>query len=87
MKRWINRDKLTEGKHDYREEPERIHRKCVEQSTEQSEVAGPIVCFFIVDLKDYDIAEETIQYIQVSYMIEKPGIVNAEAEDKKASRK
>ena len=33
----------------------------------------------IVDLKDYDISEKTIQYIQVNHVIETPKMRNAEA--------
>ena len=36
--------------------------------------------FPIVYLKDYDIAEKTIQFFHVNHMIEEPKIVNAEAE-------
>ena len=51
-------------------------------STEGSEVARPTASFPIVDLKDHEIAEKkTFHYIQVNYMIEKPKIVNAEAEE------
>ena len=41
-------------------------------STEECEVAKSSSNFPIVDLKDYDIIEKTIQYIQVNHMIEKP---------------
>ena len=50
-------------------------------STEESEVARPTGSFRILDLKDYDIAEETINYIHVNHMIKKPKIVYAEAEE------
>ena len=32
----------------------------------------------VVDLKNYEIAEKTIQFFQVSHMIGKPKFVNAE---------
>ena len=45
-------------------------------STEESEVARPAATLLIVDLKNYDIAEKTIQYIQLKRMIKKPKTVN-----------
>ena len=50
-------------------------------STEESEVARPTGSFLMVDLKDYDIVEKTIHYIQVNHMIEKPKFGNTEAEE------
>ena len=50
-------------------------------STEESEVARPTGSFFIVDLKDYDIVEKSIHYMQVNHMIEKPKFENTEAEE------
>ena len=49
-------------------------------SSKESEVARPTASFHIVDLKDYDIAEKTIYYIQVNHIFEKPKNVNAQAE-------
>ena len=49
-------------------------------STKESEAARPTVSFFIVDLEDCDTAQKTIHYIQLTHMIGKPKIVNAEAE-------
>ena len=50
-------------------------------STEESEVERPTTSFSMVDLKDYDIAEKTIHYIQVNHTIKVPKIVNAEANE------
>ena len=50
-------------------------------STEKIEVARPAASFFSVDLKDYDIAEKTVHYIQVNHKSEKPRISNADAEE------
>ena len=41
-------------------------------STEECEVSKSSSNSPIVDLKDYDIIEKTIQYIQVNHVIEKP---------------
>ena len=50
-------------------------------SNEESEVARPTASFPIVDLKDYDITEKVIHYIQLNHIIHKPKIVNPEAEE------
>ena len=50
-------------------------------STKKSEVARPTASFPIVVLKDYELAEKTIHYIQFNHLIQKPEIVNAKAEE------
>ena len=50
-------------------------------STGENEVARQADSFLIVDLKENDIAEETMQYTQVNHMIEKLQTVNAQAEE------
>ena len=41
-------------------------------STAEGDVVRPASIFPTVDLKDYDVAEKTIQYIQVNHVIDKP---------------
>ena len=50
-------------------------------STEESDVVEPWAFFPILDLKDYDIAEKTIHYIQVNHIFGKPTLKNAEAKE------
>ena len=73
MEQWIFPVQWTERKHEYRDEPTKIHRKCVEH--QKKEVARPTASFPTVDLKKYHIAEKTIHLIQVNHMIEKPKTV------------
>ena len=47
----------------------------------EGEVVRPTISFCIVDLKDCNVAEKTILYIQMNHMIERTKIANAEAEE------
>ena len=47
--------------------------------TEESEMAQSSYNFSIVELKDDDIVEKTILYIQVNHVIEEPKMMNTEA--------
>ena len=49
-------------------------------STEVSDVVKPSAKFSIVDLKDYDIANQTMQYFQVNHVNGKLKIKNAVGE-------
>ena len=79
MRWWIFGVQRSEGRHDYREDPSRIHPNVL--STGKSEVTRWTSSFSIADLKQYDIAEKTIHYTQVIHVVDKPEIVNAEAKE------
>ena len=49
-------------------------------STEKSEVARPTASLPIVGLNDYDTVEETVHNNQKNHLIERPKIVNVQAE-------
>ena len=69
----------TKGKPSTREQ-NTIEPKPV-SSTEENELMKSSSNFPIVDLKDYDIAEKTIHYIQINHVIDKPKTKCAEAEE------
>ena len=50
-------------------------------STKESDVVKPSAIFFNFDLKDNDVAEKTIHYIQVTHVIEEQNLKNAEVEE------
>ena len=58
-----------------------INKPGIVSSTEECEVLRPSAIISIVGLKDYNIAKQTIHYIQVNHVIEKPKTKNTEAEE------
>ena len=50
-------------------------------STKESDVVKLSESFPIFDLKEYDIAEKTIHFIQVKHASEKPKVKNDESEE------
>ena len=67
--------KITNTSEQNKNEPEPI------SNTEESEVAKSSSNFPIVELKDYDIAEKTIQSIQINHVIEKLKMKSTEAHE------
>ena len=69
----LNEPRASTGVDRNKQEPENV------SSTKKSDVVRPRAILPIVDLEDYDIAEKTIDNLQVNHVIENPRTKNAES--------